>query len=66
MALIASDIGLANLDMSLSKAEMVTTIAHAPASRVPVWKIRKAAARKATQEIRALAAHVFEKMEMTQ
>ena len=43
-----------------------SSIADALASRVPVWKIRKTAARKATQEIRALAAHVFEKMEMTQ
>ncbi len=66
MALIASDIGLANLEMSLSEAEMVTTIAHVLASRVPVWKIKKTAACKATQEIRALAAHVFENIEMTQ
>jgi chromosome partitioning protein len=43
-----------------------SSIADALASRVPVWKIKKTAARKATQEIRALAAHVFEKMEMTQ
>jgi len=43
-----------------------SSIADALASRVPVWKIRKTAARKATQEIRALAAHVFEKMEITQ
>ena len=42
-----------------------SSIADALASRVPVWKIRKTAARKATQEIRALAAHVFEKMEIT-
>ena len=31
-----------------------------------VWKIRKTAARKAAQEVRALAAHVFEKMEIAQ
>ena len=43
-----------------------SSIADALASRVPVWKIKKTAARKATQEIRALATHVFEKMEMTQ
>jgi chromosome partitioning protein len=43
-----------------------SSIADALASRVPVWKIKKTAARKATQEIRALAAHVFEKMEITQ
>jgi chromosome partitioning protein len=43
-----------------------SSIADALASRVPVWKIRKTAARKATQEIRTLAAHVFEKMEITQ
>ena len=41
-----------------------TSIADALASCVPVWKIRKTAARKATQEVRALAAHVFEKMEI--
>ncbi|HEY5138617.1 MAG TPA: ParA family protein, partial [Methylococcales bacterium] len=35
------------------------------ASGVPVWKIKKTAARKAKQEIRALAAYVFEKMEIT-
>ena len=43
-----------------------SSIADALASRVPVWKIKKTAARKATLEIRALAAHVFEKMEITQ
>ena len=42
-----------------------SSIADALASCVPVWKIQKTAARKATQEIRALAAHVFERMEIT-
>jgi len=43
-----------------------SSIADALASGVPVWKIRKTAARKAAQEVRALAAHVFEKMEIAQ
>ena len=43
-----------------------SSIADALASRMPVWTIKKTAARKATQEIRALAAHVFEKMEITE
>jgi chromosome partitioning protein len=41
-----------------------SSIADALASGVPVWKIKKTAARKASQELRALAAYVFEKMEM--
>lgn len=43
-----------------------SSIADALASGVPVWKIKKTAARKATQEVRALAAYVFEKMEIEQ
>jgi len=43
-----------------------SSIADALASGVPVWKIRKTAARKATHEVRALAAYVFEKMEIAQ
>lgn len=43
-----------------------SSIADALASGVPVWKIKKTAARKATTEVRALAAYVFEKMEITQ
>lgn len=43
-----------------------SSIADALASGVPVWKIKKTAARKATKEVRALAAYVFEKMEITQ
>lgn len=43
-----------------------SSIADALASGVPVWKIRKTAARKATQEVRGLAAYVFEKMEIAQ
>lgn len=41
-----------------------SSIADALASCVPVWKIRKTAARTATKEIRALAAHVFDEMEI--
>lgn len=41
-----------------------SSIADALATGVPVWKIKKTAARKATQEIRALAAYVFEKIEI--
>lgn len=41
-----------------------SSIADALASCVPVWKIKKTSARKAVTEIRALAAHVFEKMEI--
>lgn len=41
-----------------------SSIADALASGVPVWKIKKTAARKATQEVRAVAAYVFEKMEI--
>jgi chromosome partitioning protein len=43
-----------------------SSIADALASGIPVWKIKKTAARKATQEVRALAAYVFEKMEIEQ
>lgn len=43
-----------------------SSIADALASCVPVWKIKKTAARKAAQEVRALAAHVYEKMEIAQ
>lgn len=43
-----------------------SSIADALASGVPVWKIKKTAARKATKEVRALAAYVFEKMEIAQ
>lgn len=40
------------------------SIADAMATGVPVWKIKKTTARKATQEVRAVAAYVFEKMEI--
>jgi chromosome partitioning protein len=43
-----------------------SSIADALATCVPVWKIKKTAARKATQEVRALADHVLKKMEITQ
>lgn len=41
-----------------------SSIADALASGVPVWKIKKTAARKAAQEVRALAAHVCHAMEI--
>ncbi|EGI6181635.1 ParA family protein [Salmonella enterica subsp. houtenae serovar 51:z4,z23:-] len=40
------------------------SIADALASHVPVWKIKKTAARKAGQEMRALAEHVYNKMDI--
>lgn len=40
------------------------SIAEALASSVPVWEIKKTAARKAAKEVRALAAHICEKMEI--
>ena len=43
-----------------------SSIADALASGVPVWKIKKTAARKATTEVRALAEFVFENMEIAQ
>lgn len=43
-----------------------SSIADALASRMPVWKIKKTAARKASMEVRALAAYVYEKMEIAQ
>lgn len=42
-----------------------SSIADALASGVPVWEIKKTAARKAAKEIRALADLVFTKMEIT-
>lgn len=41
-----------------------SSIADALSSGVPVWKIRKTTARKATTEVRALANYVFNKMEI--
>ena len=41
-------------------------IAEALGEQMPVWKIKKTAARKATQEVRALADYVFTKMEIAQ
>lgn len=43
-----------------------SSIADALATCVPVWRIRRTAARKAAQEVRALAAHVFLQMEIPQ
>jgi chromosome partitioning protein len=42
------------------------SIAEALGEQMPVWKIKKTAARKATQEVRALANYVFTKMEIAQ
>lgn len=42
------------------------SIAEALATCVPVWEIKKTAARKAAQEVRALAAHICERMEIEQ
>jgi chromosome partitioning protein len=39
-----------------------SSVADALASRVPVWKIRKTAARAATKEIRNLANFIFDKV----
>lgn len=41
-----------------------SSIADALSGGMPVWQIRKTAARKAAQEVRALAGYVFEKMEI--
>ena len=41
-----------------------SSIADALASGVPVWKVKKTAARKAAREVRALAEFVFENMEI--
>ena len=41
-----------------------SSIADALASCVPVWRIKKTSARRATQEVRELAAQVFKKMEI--
>lgn len=41
-----------------------SSIADALAAGVPVWKIQKTAARKATKEVRAMAAFVFSKLEI--
>jgi len=43
-----------------------SSIADALASGVPVWRVRKTAARKATREVRALAAYVLDAMEIEQ
>lgn len=42
------------------------SIAQALGEQVPVWHIKKTAARKASEEVRALADYVFEKMEIAQ
>ncbi|CAE6823484.1 hypothetical protein R69658_05958 [Paraburkholderia aspalathi] len=42
------------------------SIAEALGEQMPVWKIKKTAARAATKEVRALAQYVFEKMEIAQ
>lgn len=40
------------------------SIAEALGEQMPVWRIKKTAARKATQEVRALADYVYTKMEI--
>lgn len=40
------------------------SIAEALGEQIPVWKLKKTAARKATQEVRALVDYVFTKMEI--
>lgn len=40
------------------------SIAEALGQQIPVWKIRKTAARKASQEVRAMADHVYKMMEI--
>lgn len=42
------------------------SIAEALGEQMPVWKIRKTAARKASKEVRALADYVYTKMEIAQ
>jgi chromosome partitioning protein len=42
------------------------SIAEALGEQMPVWKIKKTAARKASQEVRVLADYVFMKMEIAQ
>ncbi|MNW04368.1 hypothetical protein D3C71_2004490 [compost metagenome] len=40
------------------------SIAEALGNNMPVWEIKKTAARVATKEVRAFAQYVFEKMEI--
>lgn len=42
------------------------SIAEALGEQIPVWKIKKTAARKATEEVRTLTDYVFTKMEIAQ
>jgi len=42
------------------------SIAEALGEQMPVWKLKKTAARKATREVRALADYVYTKMEIKQ
>ena len=68
LALIAADASLANLDkMDLAQAAgALRASIEALGEQMPVWKIKKTAARKATQEVRALADYVYTKMEIAQ
>jgi len=43
-----------------------SSISDALASGLPVWKIKKTAARKAATEVRALAAHIYKEMGIVQ
>lgn len=40
------------------------SIAEALGQKIPVWKVRKTAARKASQEVRSMADHVYKMMEI--
>lgn len=42
------------------------SIAEALEDQIPVWKVKKTAARMATKEVRQLADYVYDKMEITQ
>lgn len=42
-----------------------SSIADALASKIPVWKIKRTAARKASREMRALTDHIFKTMEIS-
>lgn len=42
------------------------SIAEALGEKIPVWKVRKTAARTATKEVRTMAAYVYNKMEIAQ
>ena len=47
------------------KIGLRSSVADALASKVPVWKIKKSAARKAVKEFRQLTQYIFEQMELS-